>query len=122
METEKRDSFITEHDKTWGMLAHLSAFVQFIIPTFGLIVGPLIIWILKKDTMPFVKKEATEALNFNISIALYALIAGSLVFIAVGVVLLPLVFVFWFICVLVASIKAYKGIHFRYPLTLRFIK
>lgn len=114
--------FVTPEEKTWGMLAHLSAFAQFIMPAFGMIIGPLIIWLIKKDTMPFVNDQGKEVLNFNISVAIYFIISGALVLVAVGFVLLPLVGLFWIIFTIIGALKANEGVAYRYPLTIRFIK
>lgn len=109
----------TEH-KTWGMIAHLSAFAIFL--PFGNILGPLIIWLIKKDTIPFVNDQGKEVLNFNISILLYGIISGLLTFVFVGFLLLLAVFIFWLIYTIKGAMAADKGIRFRYPLTIRLIK
>lgn len=74
---------VTNEEKTWGMLVHLSALIQLVFHFFGLILGPLIIWLIKKDTMPFVKDQGREALNFNMSVALYGVI------LAIGAGIMP---------------------------------
>lgn len=114
---------VTEKEKTWGMFTHLSALIaQFIAPGLGPIIGPLIIWLIKKDTMPFVNDQGKEALNFNISVFIYAIICGLLWVLLIGMVLLPLLGLFWLIFTIVASVKAYEGVAYRYPLTIRFLK
>lgn len=118
----EKKPFVTQEEKTWGMLAHLSAFAQFIIPAFGMIIGPLVVWLIKKDTMPFVNDQGKEVLNFNISIAIYLIISGALVLVVVGFVLLPLVVLFWLLFTIIGAVKANEGIAYRYPLTMRFIK
>ena len=52
-------SDVTQEEKTWGMIAHLSALAGFVIP-FGNLIGPLIVWLIKKDTMPFVDDQGKE--------------------------------------------------------------
>lgn len=113
---------VTAEEKTWGMLTHLSAFAQFIIPTFGMIIGPLVIWLIKKDTMPFINDQGREVLNFNISVAIYFIISGALVLVMVGFVLLPLIALFWIVFTIIGAIKANEGVAYRYPLTIRFLK
>lgn len=112
----------TGEEKTWGMLVHLSAFLQFLVPTLGMIIGPLIIWLIKKDTMPFVDDQGKEVLNFNLSIIIYSIISAALIVIAVGVVLLPIVVLFWIIYTIIGAVKANHGVVYRYPLTIRFFK
>lgn len=118
----ERKPFVTQEEKTWGMLAHLSAFAQFIIPAFGMIIGPLIVWLIKKDTMPFVNDQGKEVINFNITIVIYLIISGALVLIFVGFILLPIVCIFWLIFTIVGAVQAHNGIAYRYPLTIRFLK
>ena len=109
--------------KTWGMFCHLSAFAGFIGIPFGNIIGPLIIWLVKRDEIPFVDQEGKESLNFQISITIYALVAGALVFVFVGIFLLLAIMIVNIVCVVKAAIKANTGEgHYIYPLTIRFIK
>ena len=107
--------------RTFGMLCHLSALAGLVIP-FGSIVGPLVFWMLKRDQFEFVNQEGREALNFSISIFIYAVIAGLLIFVAIGALLLPLVVLFWLVMVIIATIKSSSGESYRYPLNLRLIK
>ena len=77
---------MSHEEKTWGMICHLSAFAFFI--PFGHILGPLIVWLIKKEEFPFVNEQGKEALNFQISITIYSIFAGILVIVLVGIVLL----------------------------------
>ncbi|MGF1519849.1 MAG: DUF4870 domain-containing protein [Nodosilinea sp.] len=106
--------------RMWAMLAHISALSGFIIP-FGSILGPLIIWLIKRDEMSFVNDQAKEALNFNISMTIYAIVAGMLIFVAIGIVLLPVVLIAWLVLTIMAAVKANEGVAYRYPLTLRLV-
>jgi uncharacterized Tic20 family protein len=111
----------SKDERTWGMIAHLSAFSGFIIP-FGNILGPLIVWLIKREEMPFVNEQGKEALNFGISMTIYAAISYILVFILVGILLLIGLGIFWIVVVIMASIRANEGKSYRYPLSIRFIK
>ena len=110
----------SKDEKMWGMLCHLSALAGFVIP-FGNIIAPLVIWILKKEEFPFVDDQGKEALNFQISITIYFVIGIILVFVAIGIVILPLIGLFALIMIIVASIKANDGVKYRYPLTIRLV-
>lgn len=104
--------------KNWATLSHLSAFVIFLgIPT---VVGPLVAWLIKRDD-PYAEFHAKEALNFNISFLLYGLVAGVSILLVVGLLLLPVVVVTWFVLTIRASIKASAGEYYRYPFTLRLV-
>ncbi|WP_410510514.1 DUF4870 domain-containing protein [Nodosilinea sp. E11] len=107
--------------RMWAMLAHLSALSGFVIP-FGNIVGPLIIWLVKRDEMSFVNDQAKEALNFNISMTIYMLVSLVLIFVVVGILLTIVVGLAWLVLVILAAVKANEGIAYRYPLTLRLVK
>lgn len=106
---------------TWGMLAHLSALSGYVIP-FGHLIGPFVVWIIKKDTLPFVDEQGKESLNFQISVTIYALISAVLILALIGFVLLAIVGIGALILVIIATVKAANGEHYRYPLTIRFIK
>ena len=103
------------------MFAHLSSFSGHFIP-FGHIFGPLIVWCIKKDELPFVNDQGKEALNFQITMTLALIVAAISLLIVVGIVLLPGVWLFDVIVTIIAAVKANEGVPFRYPLTLRFIR
>ena len=111
----------TPESRMWATLAHLSALAAFVFP-FGSILGPLIIWLVKREEMPFVEDQGKEALNFNISMTLYGLVAAVLIVVLVGIPLLILLFFAWLILVILAAVKANEGVAYRYPLTLRLIQ
>jgi uncharacterized Tic20 family protein len=111
---------ISQEEKTWGMLAHLSSLATFIIP-FGNVLGPLVVWLVKKDTMPFVADQGKEALNFNITMALAAIVSCILMIVLIGFLLIAVVAVTWLVLTIMACIEANKGVAYRYPFTLRLI-
>jgi uncharacterized Tic20 family protein len=112
---------MTPEERNWGMLAHLSAFAFFICP-FGNVLGPLIVWLVKRDQSQFVADQGREALNFNISVLLAGLACGILVLVFIGILLGVVLFVFWLVMTIVAGIKASEGVPYRYPFTLRLVK
>ncbi len=107
--------------KTMGMLCHLLALSGFIIPL-GSIIGPLVMWLVKKDSHPFVDDQGKEALNFQITV-IFAIIASILLmFIVIGFFLLPLVGLCDIIFIIIATIKANSGVAYRYPFAIRLVK
>ncbi len=112
---------LSKEERTWGMLCHLSAFAFFFFPM-GHIVGPLVVWLIKKDEMPFVNEQGKESLNFQISITIYSLVAAILIIVLLGIPLLISIGLFGFIMVILASVKANEGISYLYPLNMRIIK
>ncbi len=107
--------------RTWAILCHLGFFAGAIIP-FGHIIAPLVIWLIKRDESAFVDDQGKEAVNFQITITIYFIIASFLVFVLVGLLLLPALAIYAFVIVIVAAVKANDGLKFRYPLSIRFIK
>jgi uncharacterized protein len=112
----------TKEERTWAMACHLSAFVGLIGVGFGHVVGPLIVWIWKKDQFPLVADQGKEALNFQISLTIYILAAWALCFVFIGFILLPLLGIAALVLVIMAAVKANEGVAYRYPATIRFIK
>ena len=104
------------------MFCHLGGLVGHALVGFGHVVVPLVLWLIKRDQMPFVNQEGKEAVNFQISITIYALAGGGLAFFCVGFFVLAAVFIFDIIMVIQASIAASNGKAFRYPLCIRFIQ
>lgn len=88
----------------------------------GLFVVSIIIWVIKKDDMPFVDRTGKEFLNFIISITIYTVVAGILTIILIGLLLLLVIGVFAFVVSIIATIKAFNGEDYQYPLCIRLIK
>jgi|CXWL01.1.fsa_nt_gi uncharacterized Tic20 family protein len=106
--------------RQWAMLAHLSTFAGYLIP-FGNIVGPLVVWLMKKDELPFVDEHAKEALNFQISMTIWIAIAVASIFCFVGIAITPILVVLDIVFTIIAAIKANSGERYRYPMTIRFV-
>jgi uncharacterized protein len=112
----------TENERTWGMLAHLSALAGLVVPLIGIALGPLVVWLAKRDESEFVAAHAKEALNFNISVLLGAIVCMLLMLVFIGVLLGTALFIGWLVMTLVAAIKASEGHAYRYPFSLRLVK
>lgn len=108
--------------RTWAMLTHLTALCGFIGVPFGHLLGPLIVWLVKKDQIPLVDDQGKESLNFQLSMTLYGIVAGILTFVVIGVPLLIALVLADIVLVIIASVEANKGNLYRYPLTIRFLK
>lgn len=104
--------------RNWAVLSHLSAFVMFLgIPA---VIGPVVAWVLKKEDS-YVDFHGKEAVNFNISFLIYGAVSAFLILLVVGIILLPVVLMTWFVLVIVAAVKAGNGEYYRYPFTIRFL-
>lgn len=105
--------------KNWAVIAHLSALVNIVgIPS---VIGPLVVWLLKKDEDPFIDYHGKEALNFNISFMIYGIVSGLLILVAIGLVLLPIVLITWLVLVIIGAVRTSNGEYYRYPLTIRLV-
>jgi uncharacterized Tic20 family protein len=106
---------VASDSRGWAAAAQLVPFV-------GLsFVGPLIIWLIKRDEDAYVEYHAREALNFQISLLIYLIVSAILIIILIGLVLLAVVAIYAFVVMIVAGVKAATGSLFRYPLSIRFI-
>jgi uncharacterized Tic20 family protein len=133
------NSGIASQDRTWAAVAHLAALIGHLIP-FGSIVGPLVVWLVKRDESPFVNEHGKEAVNFQLSAIVYGILYLA---VAIGVVVnagvhvadmaaFPvslywivvvgmLLWLIWTVSVIVGAATAAGGKPFRYPLSIRFI-
>lgn len=109
-----------KEERNLGMACHLLALAGLVLPL-GNIIGPLIMWLVKREESAFVNEQGKEALNFNITIAIAGLVSFLLTFVVIGALLLPAVFIFWVVMTIIAAVKTSGGVHYRYPLTLRLI-
>lgn len=105
----------TKDERTLAMLCHLLG----ILTGF---VGPLVLWLIKKDESAFLNDQGKEALNFQITLLLAYFAAGALTIVLIGLLLIPVLFIGSFILMILAGLKANEGVLYRYPFTLRLIK
>lgn len=112
---------LTHDDKTWGMLAHFSGFAGVIIP-FANFIAPLIIWQIKKEVSEFAANEAKEALNFQITITCYLIVALILCLVLIGILLIPIIGIGSIVLTVLAGLSANKGEAYRYPFIFRLVK
>ncbi|MFK7702543.1 DUF4870 domain-containing protein [Pseudomonas caspiana] len=107
--------------RQWAMFCHFAAFLCMIFP-FGNLLGPLILWQLKKDSDPFIDAQGKEALNFQITVSLAMVACVFLMLLLIGFALIGLVAVGALVLTIIAGIKANEGVAYRYPFTWRLIK
>jgi len=109
-------------DKKWGMIIHLAAFSALLFPL-GIVLGPLIVWLFKKEDSRFLYKQGRNAINFQLTIliisfiiTIFSVLFSPLIILAVLVGILGLAFA------AIAATKANKHITYRYPFSLKLIK
>ena len=107
--------------RKWASLCHIVALSGLIGNGVGFVLGPLVVWLMKKDEHPFVEEQGKEAINFQITMIIAALVSGILTLIVIGFFLLIAVGIVMIAFPIVAAVKAGKGEHYKYPFTIRFI-
>jgi uncharacterized Tic20 family protein len=113
---------INKDARMWAMFCHLAGLAGLVVPVIGCVIGPLVLWQIKKEEFPFVDEQGKEAVNFQISMLIYGVASTVLVFCGVGLILAPVVGIFDLIFLLIAAVKTNNGEHYQYPLTIRFVK
>ena len=104
----------------WGVAATLSGFVA---AWFALgFIGPLVVMLTGGTTSPYVRRHAVEALNFNLSVLIYAAVSGLLMLLLVGFLLLPLVGLLYLVATILGALAASRGEQYRYPASIRFVR
>jgi uncharacterized Tic20 family protein len=118
---------LDNEERQWGMFAHLSALAGLLVGGLTFI-GPLVIWLIKKDESKFVDYHGKEALNFQLNILIYSLVlvAISVATCGVGLIvtgpLLAALGIYAIVMPIIAGMKANEGKLYEYPLTFRMIK
>jgi len=107
--------------RQWAMFCHLSALSGLVIP-FGTLIGPLVLWQVKRESDPFVDAQGKEALNFQITVAIASLISLLLMVVVIGFFLFGLIAIGALVLTIIGGIKANEGQPYRYPFTWRVIK
>ena len=108
--------------RTWKVLCHATALAGFFVPWAGHILGPLIVWLAKRNDSPEIDENGKESLNFQISMLIYNVIAAVLCLVLIGFIILAILHILNLVLVIIASIQASEGKFYRYPMTIRLIK
>jgi uncharacterized Tic20 family protein len=107
--------------RTWCVLCHASALLGLFLHFLGHLLGPLVVWLLKRGDSPEIDAHGKESLNFQLSMLIYDALAVVLCFVLIGIPILIVLWILNTVLVIVASVKASEGKFFRYPLTIRLI-
>ncbi len=105
----------TPDEKTMGILSHILCIV-------GGFIAPLIIYLIKKDESVYIREQAKEALNFQLTMLICYIISWILIFVLIGLLLVFLVLICNLVFIIIATIKASEGKLYKYPINFRFIK
>jgi len=113
---------IDKDARLWAMLCHLSALLVFTCIPFANLIAPLIIWMVKRETHPFVDDQGKEAVNFQILLSIIGIVVGLTMFVGIGVFLYPILVIVLLVFAILAGVKANNGEYYRYPFNWRLIK
>src|SRR6478609_45543 len=108
--------------RNWNILCHASALLGIFLHFPGHLLGPLVVWLAKRDDSPEIDAHGKESVNFQISMLIYNGIAVVFCLVLVGFAFLAVLWVLNAVFVIVASIQASEGKFYRYPMTIRFIR
>jgi len=114
------EPLIPRDERSLVMLCHLLSLAGYVVP-FGNIIGPLVLWLVKKDESLHVDLAGRESLNFQITLTIIAVVAVILVLVGIGICIFVVLPIYHIVCVIVATIKANDGHHWRYPMTIRLL-
>ena len=109
---------LTSEAKSWAVLCHLSALSGLLTGGLGFLVGPLVIWLVKRNDHPFIDDQGKESLNFQISLLIYILLLSCTI---IGIPIALVLIVADIVLTIVAAVRASNGMVYRYPLTIRLI-
>ncbi|WP_342650034.1 DUF4870 domain-containing protein [Pseudomonas sp. REB1044] len=112
---------VSAEARQWAMFCHFSAFLGLVMPL-GHLLGPLVMWLWKREADPFVDAQGKEALNFQITVTLAGFICFLLMFVVIGIVLFAILAVATLILIILAGVRANEGKAYRYPFIWRPIK
>ena len=113
---------VSKDEQNWAMICHLSALAGFLLP-FGNVVGPLVVWLIKRAEMPLVESNGKEAINFQITISIGLLICVPLMFVLIGIPLLFAIGLAGLILTIMAAVKVSNGEYdYKYPFAIRLLK
>lgn len=108
-------STVTQDEKVLGIVMHVLCLAGFPI------IGPLIVWLMKKKESSYLDQQGRELLNFQLTYLLYAFLAFLLLFVFIGAVLLPLIGIAVFVLTIIGIVRAAEGQVYRFPLTIRLL-
>jgi len=121
---QKKDivSDIPRDARQWAMICHLIALSGLLGNGIGFLIGPLVVWLIKREDHPFIDKQGKEAVNFQITMLIVLFIAVILCLVVIGFLFLFIIPLVMTIFPIIAAVRANRGEDYSYPFSIRFIK
>lgn len=113
---------IPREARKWGMICHLSALIGILGNGIGFLLGPLVVWLIKREDHPFIDEQGKEAVNFQITMFLALLVSALLALVLIGFLFMIIIAFLMIIFPIIGAIRASDGKNYRYPVSLRLIK
>jgi len=113
---------VKSNENLWPIFCHLSALLGYTGIPFGNILGPLVIWLIKKDEIPQLDAHGKAAINFQISLTIYFMVCIPLIFVVIGIFGMIALGILNIIFIIVATVKAADGQVYDYPMSIKFLK
>lgn len=121
-EKQKAKTEIPRDARQWAMICHLSALSGLLGNGIGFLVGPLLVWLIKKEDHPFIDRQGKEAVNFQITMFIVLFLSIILCLVLIGFLFLIVIGFVMVIFPIIAAVRANDGHEYRYPISIRFIK
>jgi len=116
-------------DNSLAVVMHLLGFSWFVFPFYGNILGPLVLWLIKRGDSPYLDRVGKEVLNFQISFSIYisaAIAVGTVLLIfLIGILfylLAAAIWVAWVVLMIIGAVKTSNGEEYKYPFTIRLLQ
>lgn len=102
-------------EKNMVVLLHALSFITGFL-------GPLIIWLMKREDSTLIDQQGKEVLNFHISFYIYTFVSALSMILFIGFIIFPIVMLIYLVLMIVGLVKALNGGQYNYPLTIQFLK
>ena len=120
-ESEPINPNVSDDDRTWGTISHISGLAGLVIP-FGSVLAPMIIWLTKGKESAYIQAHSKEAFNFQLSMFIYMAVSGLLCMLLIGIPMLIFFGLAWLVLTIMGTIKASDGILYKYRFNMRLVK
>ena len=107
--------------RKWAMICHLSALVGLLGNGIGFLIGPLVVWLIKREDDPLIEEQGKEAVNFQLTMFLALFLSALLAIVLIGIPLLIAFGLLMIINPIIAAVKTSNGDRYRYPVSIRFL-
>jgi uncharacterized Tic20 family protein len=120
-ENAEATTFSAKEARKWAMICHLSALVGLLGNGIGFLIGPLVVWLIKREDDPLIAEQGKEAVNFQLTMFLAMFVSALLALVLIGIPMLIAVALMMIINPIIAAVKTSDGDHYRYPISIRFL-